>query len=119
MNWIYFKGEDKVKLKQGINSDFFIFEDPERLDPVTVIIKDEKGKGKLIIECFGESWSTYFGSIGGKSLIKFIAGLGSDYLGNRLISNTFHRPTKRETNYVDRISQAVIDACKFKVSEDA
>lgn len=91
-----------------------MIEDIERLDPITVIFKDNKGKGKVIVECFGEAWSTYFGSIGNKTLNGFISGLDSCYLSGRLISNTFHRPTKRESNYIDRISQAVIDACKLR-----
>ena len=103
-----------MEIAQGITVDYFVISKIERVDPVTVILKDDKGKGQVIIECFGESWSTYFGSIGEKSLNNFISGLGSDYLNGRLISNTFHRPTKRETNYIDRISQAVIDACKFR-----
>ena len=103
-----------MEIKQGIAVDYFIINEIERLDPVTVILKDDNGKGKVIIECFGESWSTYFGSIGDKSLSSFISGLNDGYLGSRLVSNTFHKPTKRETVYVNRIAQAVIDGCKFK-----
>ena len=103
-----------MKIKQGISVDYFVIDEVVRLDPVTVIIKDDISKGKVIIECFGESWSTYFGSIGDRKLNDFISGLDSCYLSNRLISNTFHRPTKREAVYVERIAQTVIDACKMR-----
>ncbi len=93
---------------------YLVIEDVKALDPVTLILRDEDGKGKVIAECYGESWSTYFGGVGGgKSLIQFLSGLNSGYLSNRLVSNTFHRPTKREAGYIERISQAIIDACKL------
>ena len=100
-----------MEIKQGITIDYFIISDVQALDPVTVILKDDDGKGKVIIECYGESWSTYFGGIGSKSLLSFVSGLNSGYLEDRLISNAFHKPTKREKNYVNRIARAVIDGC--------
>ena len=103
-----------MKLRIETKLDFFVIEEIEALDPITVILKGEIGSGKLLVECYGESWSTYFGGTGDKTLLQFISGINSEYLGNRLISNTFHRPTKREQTYVNRISQAVIDACKLK-----
>lgn len=106
-----------MKIRQGISVDYFIIDDLERLDPVTVIIKDAGQSGKIIIECFGEAWSTYFGSIGNRKLNDFISGIDSGYLSSRLISNTFHRPTKRETVYIERIAQTVIDACKMKTTK--
>ena len=102
-----------MKIKQGIKVDCFIIKDVQALDPVTVILKDDNSKGKVIIECYGESWSTYFGGIGNKSLLDFVSGLDSGYLEDRLISYAFHKAPKREKVYVNRISQAVIDACKL------
>ncbi len=35
-----------------------------RLDPITVILEDiEPRKGKIIIECYGKSWSSYWGGL--------------------------------------------------------
>lgn len=106
-----------MEIKQGISVDYFIINDLERLDPIIVVIKDDNRKGKVIVECFGESWSTYFGSIGDRTLNDFISSLDMCYLANRLISNTFHNPTRLEAIYVNRIAQAVIDACKLRKGE--
>ena len=92
---------------------YLVVDDVQALDPITLILKDDGGKGKIIAECYGESWSTYFGGIGTKSLIGFLSGINAGYLEDRFISNTFHKPTKREKVYVNRICQAIIDGCKL------
>ncbi|SER36307.1 MULTISPECIES: hypothetical protein [Pseudomonas] len=51
------------------------------LDPVTVILEDyAKGQGKIIIECYGSSWSSYWGAMGGRSVAQFFIDCDSDYL---------------------------------------
>lgn len=54
----------------------------DRLDPVTVILEDiEPGKGKLIIECYGRSWSAYWGSISKPlDVASFVETCSTDYL---------------------------------------
>lgn len=64
--------------------------EPYKLDPVTVIIEDlgvrahigdhKTRQGKIIIECYGSSWSTYWGSMGDRTVAQFFTGAGDDYL---------------------------------------
>lgn len=52
----------------------------ERIDPITVILEDiALNRGKIIIECYGKSWSSYWGSMGG-DLAKFFTWCSADYL---------------------------------------
>lgn len=66
----------------------------ERLDPITVFIEDLGGRnvelpdnpdyitraGKITIECFGDSWSAYWGSMGPDFVSQFVTGASIDYL---------------------------------------
>lgn len=62
----------------------------DRLDPVTVVVEDiEPGKGKIIIECYGESWSSYWGGMGGRSISEFFMDCGNDYLIGNLTSRLY------------------------------
>lgn len=58
--------------------------EPHKLDPVTVILEDfEPGKGKIIIECYGESWSAFWGSMG-RTIAEFFCRCDEHYLANKL-----------------------------------
>ena len=57
----------------------------EALDPVTIFIEDyEPGKGKITFECFGKSWSYYWGGMGGRDIAKFFLSCNTAYLVNCL-----------------------------------
>lgn len=54
-----------------------------RLDPITIILEDyAPWQGKIIVECYGQSWSTFFGSMG-EPIANFCASVSADYLANR------------------------------------
>jgi hypothetical protein len=89
---------------------FTIFDRPA-LDPVTVILQDFGGSGRIIIECYGLAWSTYFGAIGTETLRQFIATAGKDYLANRIWPPK-QRRTKADYGYVERIVEAVQTAIR-------
>lgn len=56
--------------------------DVKGLDPVRVIVEEfDRGQAKVIIECYGESWSSYWGSMGG-NLKEFFTRTNVDYLVN-------------------------------------
>jgi hypothetical protein len=56
------------------------------LDPITVILEDIRpGQGKIIIECYGESWSAGWGDMGDRSLSDFIQSSDDDYLITNLV----------------------------------
>lgn len=82
------------------------------LDPITVLLCDMGGRGRIIVECFGEAWAHYFGSIGKESLRDFVAGCDEYYLADKLISHAWHRPKKSEEKYLQDIARAVIAALK-------
>lgn len=55
--------------------------EPHKLDPVSVIIEDHApGKGRIIIECYGKSWSAYWGAMSGRPLAEFFCNCSADYL---------------------------------------
>jgi hypothetical protein len=59
--------------------------DLDRLDPVTVFIEDyEAGKGKITIECYGQSWSYFWGGMSGKNIAEFFLSCNTSYLVNCL-----------------------------------
>ncbi|GIU22107.1 hypothetical protein [Shewanella sp. MBTL60-007] len=57
----------------------------EGLDPVTVILENyAPGKGKIIIECYGESWSSYWGAMSGDSIEQFFIRINHHYAATNL-----------------------------------
>jgi hypothetical protein len=58
----------------------------EHLDPVTVICENfGSARGKIHIECFGDSWSHYWGSMGdGWTLERFFCSCDKHYLAGKL-----------------------------------
>ncbi|WP_375738026.1 hypothetical protein [Pseudomonas boanensis] len=66
----------------------------DRLDPVSVFLEDFGGRtialehnpnyvtrsGKITIECFGESWSAYWGGMGPRTVAQFFTDCNVDYL---------------------------------------
>lgn len=54
------------------------------LDPVEVIIENYgEGAGKILISCWGESWTGYWGSMGG-TLEEFFQRVSNDYLIDKM-----------------------------------
>lgn len=81
-----------------------------RLDPITVFIQNiEPGRGKITVEVFGQSWSTYFGNMGGKTIEQFVRGVDPDYLATRFLRADGRRPTVRQHSYCERVCAAVIE----------
>ncbi len=59
--------------------------DIERLDPITVFLEDfEPRKGKITIECYGQSWSSYWGGMGDSSIAEFFIDCNNHYLAKNL-----------------------------------
>lgn len=55
--------------------------EPYKLDPVSVILEDhEPGRGRLILECAGESWSAWWGAMSGRTVAQFVCDCGADYV---------------------------------------
>lgn len=57
----------------------------DHLDPVTVILEDiEPRKGKIIIECYGKSWSAYWGGMGNRTIAEFFCSCDEQYIAGNL-----------------------------------
>ncbi len=55
------------------------------LDPITVMLENfEPGKGKITIECFGESWSASWGAMSGDTVQQFVCRTDDHYLAKNL-----------------------------------
>ena len=53
----------------------------DRLDPVRVIIENiEPGRGLITITCFGKSWNSSWGGMGGDTVQAFFKRVSNDYL---------------------------------------
>lgn len=58
--------------------------DVKNLDPIRVFMEDlGPNQGRLIIECYGKSWSTYWGSMGG-TLAEFIRDVNVGYIVGKI-----------------------------------
>lgn len=93
-------------------------------DPITVFFQDfELGKGRIVVECYGEAWSAYFGAMGGNTIRQFVQTAGPDYLTNKL-----SRPKQSKTTekYLHRLVEAIkadlipreIDPVEAKFQDD-
>lgn len=57
----------------------------DALDPVSVIVENyNPGQGKIIIECYGATWSSYWGSMSNMTVEKFFSVSPTDYLVEKL-----------------------------------
>ena len=53
----------------------------ERLDPINIFLEDfQLGQGKLTVECYGESWSSYWGAMGDRDISEFLLSCDNDYI---------------------------------------
>jgi hypothetical protein len=58
-----------------------VIKDLARLDPITVILEDiGPRQGKAIISCYNESWTSYWGGMGERSIAQFICSCDEHYL---------------------------------------
>jgi len=82
------------------------------LDPIRAIFLDhEPGKGTLIVQCYNEAWTCYFGAMGKRTLREFVASVDRGYLGGAMRCGN---PTYRE-----RVANAVILSCRAALAAAA
>ncbi len=82
------------------------FEIPSQpgLDSIRVIFQDAgPGRGRVIIECFGKAWGTYWGAMGNRTIKEFIKSCDADYLARNLCPAL----KLREEAYLKRIVTAI------------
>lgn len=82
------------------------------LDPIRVIFCDhEPGKGTLIVQCYSQAWTCYFGGMGKDTLREFVASVDRHYLSGAL--------RIKGAAYGQRIANAVILACRAALAPAA
>lgn len=70
----------------------------EGLDPVRVMIEEyDRGQAKVIIECYGQSWSSFWGSMGG-NLKEFFTRTNVGYLANCFDRGLANRDLELDTS---------------------
>lgn len=103
---------------EPISVEAFTVHDAPAVDPVTVILRDlGEGKGRLIIECYCESWAGYWGAMGDRSLTKFLIDGDADYIANRIYPGGLSRGTRRY-EYLVRIVRAMQAALKERAAPE-
>jgi hypothetical protein len=90
--------------------DSFVISGAHALDPILVALQDfGGGKGRIVVECYGQAWSAYWGAMSGQSLRAFIVGAEPDYIANRMWPAK-QRRAEADYAYLLRIVAAVQDA---------
>lgn len=66
-----------------------VITDIDRLDPVTAYITNYgKGQGKVVLECYGESWCAFWGGMGDRTLEEFFVSCHNEYIIGKMLSDT-------------------------------
>lgn len=73
-----------MKVTTGVVQKLVITDVPS-LDAVAVYLEDQgKGRGKMVVTCFNESWSYFWGGMGEGLIKDFILGCDIPYLAGKL-----------------------------------
>lgn len=59
--------------------------DVKGLDPIRVMLSDlGPGKGRINIECWGQSWANYWGGMGKETISEFVTTCNEHYIAGKL-----------------------------------
>lgn len=68
-----------------------VISDLERLDPITVFLEDlDPRQGKATITCYNESWTSYWGGMGDRTIAEFILSCDEHYLAKNFGGHIDH-----------------------------
>jgi len=100
-----------MRTEQASVEALTVFQAPA-LDPILIVLQDfGGGRGRLLLECYGLAWSTWFGAYGDGTLKGFITSCGADYLANRMWPPK-QRRTKADYGYLVRVVEATQKALR-------
>jgi len=98
---------------EKLKTDTMIINEAENLDPITVFfIPNGEGAGRIIIQCYGQAWTAYWGNTG-CTLKQFISEANYDYIAEKLD----HPSTDEGWYYLCRIVKAIQEALKLEIKE--
>lgn len=91
------------------------------LDPIDVIMIDAApGQGRLIVRCYGQAWTAWWGAMGDQDVRRFIMTATADYVAARLLygSEDLQRVKARklQAEYVERIVRAIQEALRAETA---
>ncbi|MFG6111162.1 hypothetical protein [Stenotrophomonas nematodicola] len=80
-----------------------------KLDPISVFVQDQgAGRGRIVVTCYGNAWQAFWGAMGDRTVMQFVAKCDADYVAGNMISGRQTRMTKAERAYTERIAAEVI-----------
>ncbi|QHB72115.1 hypothetical protein [Stenotrophomonas sp. 364] len=80
-----------------------------KLDPISVFVQDQAwGRGRIVVTCYGNAWQGFWGAMGDRTVMQFVAQCDADYVAGNMISGRQTRMTKAERAYTQRIAAEVI-----------
>ncbi len=87
------------------------------LDPIDVIMIDHApGQGRLIVRCYAQAWTAWWGAMGDNDVRSFVCTATADYVAGRLLYGPGDlqrsRARKLQESYVERIVRAIQDALR-------
>lgn len=98
-----------------VTVEAFAVEDVKGIDPLLVVLQDDgPGKGRLLVECFGEAWSCYWGGMGDLTVARFVAEAGIDYLESKMQSPFENR--RKRSQYLRKVLAAVQEGIKERLA---
>jgi hypothetical protein len=79
------------------------------LDPINVFVQDyELGRGRIVVTCYGQAWCGFWGAMGERTVMQFVAACDADYVAGNMLSGRHEHVKKHERAYVERIATEVI-----------
>lgn len=109
---------DLGQLPHGIR----LIEIPGRnnLDPINVFVKDyELGRGRIVVTCYGQAWCGFWGAMGDRTVMQFVAACDADYVAGNMLSGRHEHVKKHERAYVERIATEVIAEFRALIGSQA
>jgi len=106
---------------QKVSGEVFRIEEVAGLDPIHVVIQDvAPGKGRIILECYGQAWSAFWPAMGNWGVAEFFENAGAEYLLGCLLPPLPVRPRaeKRYEGYLLKIIGAVQEALREAPRKD-
>ncbi|CAM4171005.1 hypothetical protein CR156_17260 [Stenotrophomonas lactitubi] len=90
------------------------------LDPINVFVQDyELGRGRIVVTCYGQAWCGFWGAMGERTVMQFVAACDADYVAGNMLSGRHEHVKKHERVYVERIAAEVIAEFRALIDNQA
>lgn len=90
------------------------------LDPINVFVQDyDPGRGRIVVTCYGQAWCGFWGAMGDRTVMKFVASCDAKYVATNMLSGGHGYTKKSERHYVERIAAEVIAEFRALIDSQA